>query len=215
MNQQQTTQPNQGGSKTIIWLLIVLIVVVISVVIYYFWMKSSSKTTTTATTTPTSTKSPNVSDWKVYSITPGAEETSEGNSAVKFSIKYPSNWSYKVFDEEIKDNSGAGNILHYVGFSDATMSKAENAKVTVSVDSHKFVEYEEAILFDKSAIKTNTTINSYNAVKVVGKVAGMSGVAEETSIAYVIEAPNPWIVIVQGDQSQEITIEAMAKSLKF
>lgn len=213
MNQQQTTQPNQGGSKAIIWLLIVLIVIVIAAAIYYFLTKSSSKTTTTATATPTSTKSSSVSDWKTYSTTPGAEEAAEGSSAVKFSIKYPSDWSYKVFDEEIKGSSGAGNILHFVGFSDTTIPKAEDAKVTVSVDSHKFSEYEDAILFDKSATKTTTTINGYNAVKVVGKVAGMSGLAEETSVAYVIETANPWIVIVQGDQSQEVTIEAMAKSL--
>ena len=214
MNQQQTTRPSQSGSKTIIWLVVILVVVAIAAIIYYFMTKSSS-TIPTATITPTSTKSSSLVGWKVYSITPGAEEASEGNSAVKFSIKYPSDWNYKIFDEEIKSGSGAGNILHYVGFSDKTMLKAENAKVTVSADSHKFTEYEAAILFDKSATKTTTTINGYNAVKVVGKVAGMSGVAEETSIAYIIEAPNPWIVIVQGDQLQEATLTSMANSLTF
>jgi len=215
MNQQVPTAPSNpagGGSKSTIWILVALLIVILAAGAYYYFAVYSKKTATTpATTVSASTQS----QWLTYSIIPGAEEAAEAGSAVKFSINYPSSWTYKVLDEEIKSSGGAGNNLHYVAFGVQTPITVENANVSVIADSHQYSEVKDAVLFANDAVVTQTTVGGYNATKFVGKKAGMSGVDTKDSVAYAIESPNSWILIVEGPATESANIDKMVQTIKF
>jgi len=219
MNQQVPTAPASpagGGSKSAMWLLVILLIVILAAGAYYYFAIFSKKTTGTSTTTPTAIASTSAqSQWLTYSIVPAAEEASEAGSAVKFSISYPSTWTYKVLDEEIKASGGADNNLHYVAFGKQTPITAETASVSVIADSHKYSEATDAVLYATDAVKTQTTVGTYNATKFVGKKAGMSGVDTKDSVAYAIETPNSWILIVEGPLTESTTIDQMVQTVKF
>lgn len=203
---------NPKPFKNAIILVSVILILLLVGGIYFSCVRGKNNSSTTTSMT----------DWSTYTMTPSIEESSEFNSAVKFSIRYPNVWHYRVLDDEVKAQ-GAGSALHTVAFDVLESDKINlvTKKLLITADSKDFNQavttvtngYQESGLADKIS-QTQGTAGGGKMIKIVDNNRQNTNDTDRPLYVFV-QSPSNWILTFEGSTQDEPTIDLMLSTLTF